>query len=77
MPELPETVDREFVRTELLAIYRGRKEDGFLETALGTVTDPIQPVDQKQRRRFHPTLTLALVVAAMVGAATFYFSFLR
>lgn len=77
MPELPETIDRETVRKELLEMYRDRKEDGFLESALGTVTDPIRPIDQHQRRRFHPTIVLGLVVAAMVAAATVYFSFIR
>jgi hypothetical protein len=77
MPELPETIDRETVRKELLALYHGREEDGFLESALGTVTDPIRPVDQRQRRRFHPTLVLGLVVAAMVVAAAVYFTCIR
>lgn len=77
MSELPETINRETVRAELLDIYRGRKEDGFLESALGTVTDPIRPYDQQQRRRFHPTLVLGLAVTALAVAAAVYFSFVH
>ena len=77
MPDLPERIDRETVRAELLAVYRGRKEDGFLEAALGTVTDPIQPYNQQQRRRFHPTLILVAAVSSIVLAAAVYFSFVH
>jgi hypothetical protein len=58
----------------LLEIYRGRSGDGFLESLLDTVSDPIRPVSQQKRRRFHPVLVMLAVVLGIVISAFAYFT---
>ena len=62
------------IRTELLAIYRGRSGGGFLQSLLDTVSDPIRPVSQQKRRRFHPVLVMLAVVLGIVASAFAYFT---
>ena len=71
---IPETVDTQTVRTELLAIYRGRTGGGFLQSLLDTLSDPIRPVSAQKRRRFHPVLVMVAIVAAIVASAFIYFT---
>ena len=71
---IPETGDTQTVRTELLAIYRGRAGGGFLPSLLDTLSDPIRPVSPQRRRRFHPVLVMAAIVAAIVASAFIYFT---
>ncbi len=70
----PETLDGQAVRGELLAIYRGRAGNGFLQSLLDTLSDPIRPVSQQKRRRFHPVLVMVVIVAALVVSAFVYFT---
>ena len=69
-----QALNTETVRSELLAIYHHRSEDGFLQSLLDSLGDPIRPVDQARRRRFHPQLVMLSVVAAFVAAAFVYFT---
>ena len=70
----PEKLDGQAVRSELLAIYRGRAGGGFLQSLLDTLSDPIRPISQQKRRRFHPVLVMVAIVAAIVVSAFVYFS---
>lgn len=70
----PEKLDGRVVRSELLAIYRGRAGGGFLQSLLDTLSDPIRPVSAQKRRRFHPVLVMMAIVAATVASAFVYFS---
>ena len=69
-----DTLDSETVRSELLAMYHARAGQGFLQSLLEAASDPIQPVNQAKRRRFHPLLVMLSVVAAIVAAAFVYFT---
>ena len=69
-----DTLDSETVRSELLAMYHARTGQGFLRSLLDAASDPIRPVDQAKRRRFHPLLVMLCVVAAIVAAAFVYFT---
>ena len=70
----PEKLDGQAVRSELLAIYRGRTGQGFLQSLLDTLSDPIRPVSPQKRRRFHPVLVMVTIVAAIVVSAFAYFT---
>ena len=70
----PEKLDGQAVRSELLAIYRGRAGQGFLHSLLDTLSDPIRPVSPQKRRRFHPVLVMVTIVAAIVVSAFAYFT---
>ena len=70
----PEKLDGQAVRSELLAIYRGRTGQGFLNSLLDTLSDPIRPISQQKRRRFHPVLVMVTIVAAIVVSAFAYFT---
>jgi len=70
----PEKLDGPAVRSELLAIYRGRAGGGFLKSLLDTLSDPIRPVSPQKRRRFHPVLVMMAIVAGIVASAFVYFS---
>ena len=70
----PEKLDGQAVRSELLAIYRGRAGGGFLQSLLDTLSDPIRPVSAQKRRRFHPVLVMMAMVAGIVATAFVYFS---
>ena len=74
MSHSAENIHDTTIRTELLAIYRGRSEGGFLESLLDTVSDPIRPVSQQKRRRFHPVLVMLAVVLGIVASAFAYFT---
>ena len=74
MSHSAENIDDTTIRAELLAIYRGRSGAGFLESLLDTVSDPIRPVSQQKRRRFHPVLVMLAVVLGIVAAAFVYFT---
>ena len=69
-----DTLDSETVRSELLAMYHAHAGEGFLQSLLDAASDPIRPVDQAKRRRFHPLLVMLSVVAAIVAAAFVYFT---
>ena len=70
----PEKLAGQAVRSDLLAIYRGRAVQGLLQSLLDTISDPIRPVSPKKRRRFHPVLVMMAIVAAIVTAAFVYFT---
>ena len=70
----PENLDFQSVRSELLALYRGRSGGGLLQSLLDTVSDPIRPVSQQKRRRFHPVLVMLAVVLGIVASAFAYFT---
>ena len=74
MSHSAENLDDTTVRTELLEIYRGRSGGGFLKSLLDTVSDPIRPVSQQKRRRFHPVLVMLAVVLGIVTSAFAYFT---
>jgi hypothetical protein len=74
MSHSAENLDDTTIRTELLAIYCGRSGGGFLESLLDTVSDPIRPVSQQKRRRFHPVLVMLAVVLGIVISAFAYFT---
>ena len=74
MSHSAENLDDTTIRTELLEIYRGRSGGGFLESLLDTVSDPIRPVSQQKRRRFHPVLVMLAVVLGIVASAFSYFT---
>jgi len=69
-----DTLDSETVRSELLAMYHARAGHGFLQSLLEAASDPIRPVDQAKRRRFHPLLVMLCFVEAIVAAAFVYFT---
>jgi phosphotransferase system glucose/maltose/N-acetylglucosamine-specific IIC component len=69
-----DTFDSETVRSELMAMYQARAGQGFLQSLLDAASDPVRPVDQAKRRRFHPLLVMLFVVAAIVAAAFVYFT---
>ena len=71
---VPEKLDGQAVRNDLLAVYRGRAGQGFLNSLLDTLSDPIRPVSPQKRRRFHPVLVMTTIVAAIVVSAFVYFS---
>jgi len=71
---VPEKLEGQTVRTELLAIYRGRAGGGFLQSLLDTLSDPIRPVSAQKRRRFHPVLVMVAIVVAIVASAFVYFT---
>jgi len=68
------TLDLQTVRKELLAMYHARAGQDFLQSLLDRASDPIRPVDQAKRQRFHPLLVMLSVVAAIVAAAFVYFT---
>jgi len=70
----PEKLDGHVVRSELLAMYRGRAGGGFLQSLLDKLSDPIRPVSSQKRRRFHPVLVMVAIVAAIVASAFIYFT---
>jgi len=70
----PEKLDGQAVRSELLLIYGGRAGQGFLNSLLDTLSDPIRPVSPQKRRRFHPVLVMMAMVAGIVASAFVYFS---
>ena len=70
----PEKLDGRAVRSELLAVYRGRAGQGFLQSLLDTLSDPIRPVNLQKRRRLHPVLVMTTIVAAIVVSAFVYFT---
>jgi len=70
----PEKLDGHVVRSELLAMYRGRTGGGFLQSLLDKLSDPIRPVSSQKRRRFHPVLVMVAIVAAIVASAFIYFT---
>jgi len=70
----PEKLDAQAVRSELLLIYGGRAGQGFLNSLLDTLSDPIRPVSPQKRRRFHPVLVVMAMVAGIVASAFVYFS---
>ena len=72
--DVADTLDSQTVRSELLAMYHARAGQGFLQSLLDAASDPIRPVDQAKRRRFHPLLVMLSVVAAIVAAAFVYFT---
>ena len=74
MPAAVEKLEGQAVRAELLAIYRGRAGNGFLQSLLDTLSDPIRPVSLQKRRRFHPVLVMMTIVAAIVVSAFVYFT---
>lgn len=67
-------VTREQVRAELLAAYKRGKENGFLQQLLRGVTDPIKPWTETKRRRFHPLLITAIVLAVVCVGTVFFLS---
>ncbi len=69
-----DTLDLPTVRKQLLAMYRARAGQDFLQSLLDGASDPIRPVDQAKRRRFHPLLVMLSVVAALVAVAFVYFT---
>ena len=69
-----DTLDLQTVRKELLAMYHNRAGQDFLQSLLDRASDPIRPVDQAKRRRFHPLLVMLSVVAALVAMAFVYFA---
>lgn len=69
-----EKLEGQAVRSELLAIYRGRAGQGFLQSLLETLSDPIRPVSPQNRRRFHPVLMMMAIVAVIVALAFVYFT---
>ena len=69
-----EKLEGQAVRSELLAIYRGRTGCGFLQSLLDTLSDPIRPVSPQKRRRFHPVLVMVATVAVIVMSAFVYFT---
>ena len=72
--EVAGTLDSQTVRGELLAMYHARAGHGFLQSLLEAASDPVRPVDQAKRRRFHPLMVMLSVVAAIVAAAFVYFT---
>ncbi len=70
----PEKLDGKSVRPELLAIYRGRTGQGFLQSLLDALSDPIRPLSPQKRRRFHPVLVMVTIVVAIVVSAFAYFT---
>ena len=70
----PEKLESQVVRAELLAIYRGRAGQGFLNSLLDTLSDPIRPVSPQKRRRFHPVLVMVTIIAVIVVSAFAYFT---
>ena len=70
----PEKLESQVVRAELLAIYRGRAGQGFLNSLLDTLSDPIRPISQQKRRRFHPVLVMVTIVAVIVVSTFAYFT---
>ena len=74
MSHSAENIHDTTIRTELLEIYCGRSGDGFLESLLDTVSDPIRPVSQQKLRRFHPVLVMLAVVLGIVASAFTYFT---
>ncbi len=69
-----DTLDLQTVRKELLAMYHNRAGQDFLQSLMDRASDPIRPLDQAKRRRFHPLLVMLSVVAAIVAAAFVYFT---
>ncbi len=58
-------VSREQVRAALDSAYKRRKDDGFVRMLLRGVTDPIKPLTEKKRRRFHPLLLAGIILVAV------------
>jgi hypothetical protein len=69
-----EVVQEGIVRGQLLECYRSGSSEGFREHLLRGVTDPIHPLSQSRKRRFHPVLVLQVIVVALCAAAFLYFS---
>lgn len=67
-------LSREQVRAELLAAYRRRGSDGFAPMLLRGVSDPLQPLTEARRRRFHPLLITAALLLALCLAIALIFS---
>lgn len=64
---------RQQIRSELLAAYKRRRQDRFQDLLLRCVTDPVEPLTDNRKRRFHPLLVTAaiLVVIVLITAAFF------
>ncbi len=63
-------VSREQVRTELESVYKRRRDDTFAQLLLRGVADPVKPLSDIKRRRFHPLLiTGAVLLLLCLGTA--------
>ena len=69
-----EVIQKELVRGELLECYRNGSSDGFREQLLRGITDPIHPLSQNRKRRFHPVLVLQMIIGALCLAVFLYLS---
>jgi F0F1-type ATP synthase membrane subunit a len=56
---------RDQIRNDLLAAYKRRKEDSFVQMLLRGVSDPVKPLSETKRRRFHPLLITGIVFIAV------------
>jgi hypothetical protein len=62
-------VSREQVRTELQSAYKRRRDDTFVQLLLRGVVDPVKPLSETKRRRFHPLLIAGTVLVILCVAA--------
>ena len=69
-----DVIQEELVRGQLLQCYREGSSEGFRDHLLRGITDPIHPLSQSRKRRFHPVLVLQIIVGALCAAVFLYFS---
>jgi hypothetical protein len=69
-----DVIQEELVRGQLLQCFRQGSSEGFREHLLRGITDPIHPLSQGRKRRFHPVLMLQIVIGALCAAVFLYFS---
>lgn len=67
-------VTQDQVRADLLAAYRRRKDDGFSPLLLRQIVDPVKPLSETKRRRFHPLLIVCAIVILLCAATTLILS---
>jgi hypothetical protein len=65
---------QEQVRADLMAAYQRRKDDGFSTLLLRCIVDPVKPLSETKRRRFHPLLVVCAVVILVCVATTLILS---
>jgi hypothetical protein len=67
-------VTRDQVHAELLSAYKRRKEDDFSQFLLRGLTHPVKPWTETKRRRFHPLLITASIVAVLCLGTVIFLS---
>jgi len=66
-------ISAEQIRWALRRLYRDDPESNLQGTVVGLLSDPLRPVDEKERRKPNPLfILLFLLVSAMMGVFLYF-----